>query len=74
MSEDSQQQSRHEAATASQPQQVGQPPAEALKGYPAEASPEPDDSTEPVQVVGEQTDPARRLDVFPEDEGDTASG
>ncbi len=47
------------------------PPSEALQGYPPEASPQADEDTEPVQVVGEQVDPGRRLDVFPEDEGTT---
>ncbi len=45
-----------------------QPPAEALRGYPPEAAPATEDGTEPVVVPGEQTDPERRADVFPEDD------
>lgn len=44
------------------------PPPEPMKGYPPEAAPATDDGTEPVTVPGEQTDPERRLEVFPEDE------
>ncbi|MGJ7441786.1 hypothetical protein [Aquipuribacter sp. MA13-6] len=45
-----------------------QPPSEVLTGYPPEAAPAADDGTEAVAVPGEQTDPDRRLDVFPEDD------
>ncbi len=68
MSQQPQHRSRHEDDATAQPEEPEQPPAEALEGYPPEASPQPDDNTEPLQVVGEQTDPGRRLEVFPEDE------
>lgn len=36
--------------------------------YPPEADPAPDDDTAPAEVPGEQVDPDRRVEQFPEDE------
>lgn len=51
-----------------------QAPSPVLRGYPPEAAPAADDDTAPVMVPGEQTSPARRLDVFPEDDAAPAGG
>lgn len=46
-------------------------PREAMSGgYPPEADPAPDDDSTPDEVPGEQVDPDRRLEQFPEDDED----
>lgn len=53
--------------TAGTPGSRGTRPPEVLQAYPPEAAPAADEDTKPVVVPGEQTDPQRRRDVFPED-------
>lgn len=48
-------------------EQVPRAPATTTKPYPPEADPLPDDDTPAAEVAGEQTDPQRRTEVFPED-------
>jgi hypothetical protein len=53
---------------------VPRDPGATTRPYPPEADPEPDVVVPEAVVPGEQTDPARRTEVFPEDEGTATAG
>lgn len=60
---------RHEGTSfAPVPRDVPRDAAATTRPYPPEADPEPDVVVPEVAVPGEQTDPDRRAEVFPEDE------
>lgn len=58
---------RHEGASF---EPVPRDAAATTRPYPPEADPEPDVAVPEAVVPGEQTDPDRRVEVFPEDEQD----